>query len=258
MISSMDDGHFTQGVSAVTRWAECTVTGVSIGDVLTQIGASEDGAGAVVDPARRDAVVFGVDGVDAPAVAVAHRVSRRLASGGVEDRNGGVVAAADNQVPDRDALLPRDTDGGRLRVEGVMVDAVVERVGHFGCVAEQQSVLTGLDIDPVGDQGVGGHSDFVAGAQTVAGAVPVDRAAPARGPAVPQGEGRGALRGVVASATLPKASVSRAGRRRVGEHAAARLHRRQLMGVAHRNGLDVGLRCRGEFFIEVTGVLTRA
>ena len=49
---------------------------VAVGDVGAQVVAAEGGAGAVVDAAGGDAVVFGVDGVDAPAAAVAHRIGR--------------------------------------------------------------------------------------------------------------------------------------------------------------------------------------
>ena len=47
-----------------------------------------------------DAVVIGVDGVDAPAVSVAHRVGRPADVGGAVDGDGGVVAAADDEVTD--------------------------------------------------------------------------------------------------------------------------------------------------------------
>jgi hypothetical protein len=102
--------------------------------------------------------------------------------GGVEDGDGRVVPAIDDQVPDRDALSPRDTDAGSLWVDGVVVDATVERVGHFCCVAEQQGFFTGRSVSPVGGQGVGGPGDLVAGMQSARGAVPVDRAAHRRGP----------------------------------------------------------------------------
>jgi hypothetical protein len=48
--------------------------GVAVGDVPAQVVAGEGGAGAVVEAASGEALVFGVDGVDLPAVAVAHRV----------------------------------------------------------------------------------------------------------------------------------------------------------------------------------------
>jgi hypothetical protein len=47
--------------------------GVPVGDVIGQVVGGEDGAGVVVEAAVGDAVVFGVDGVDAPAVAVCAR-----------------------------------------------------------------------------------------------------------------------------------------------------------------------------------------
>src|SRR5262245_38110964 len=167
--------------------------GVAVGDVLSQVVAGEDGACVVVEAAGGDAVVVDVDRVDAPAVAVAHRVGRRFVAGGIEDGDSQVVAAADDQVPDRGMLSPRDTDGGGFWADGVVVDAVVKRVGHFRCVTQQQGVLTGRGVGPVGDQRVGGHGDLVAGVQPVMGAVPVDRAAHRGGPAVAQREGGGAF-----------------------------------------------------------------
>jgi hypothetical protein len=74
--------------------------GISAGDVLAEVVTAEGGAGSVVEAACGDAVMLGVDGVDLPAVAVAHRVGRLVDVGGVEDSDGGVVAAADDQIVD--------------------------------------------------------------------------------------------------------------------------------------------------------------
>jgi len=41
--------------------------------VLAQVVAAQRGAGTVTEAARGDAIVFGVDGEHAPALAVAHR-----------------------------------------------------------------------------------------------------------------------------------------------------------------------------------------
>ena len=51
---------------------------VAVGDVLTQVVPGEGGAGAVIEPAGGDPRVLcgGIDGVDLPAVAVAHRNQR--------------------------------------------------------------------------------------------------------------------------------------------------------------------------------------
>lgn len=81
--------------------------------------------GDALSGVRRDSVAS-----EAPAVAVAHRVGSpgwlRVASR--TDR--GVVTAADDQIPDGHALSPRDTDGGCARLDGVVVDAAAERIGH--------------------------------------------------------------------------------------------------------------------------------
>jgi len=64
--------------------------GVAVGDVLAQVLTGKGGPGAIRQPARGDAMVFGVDGVDAPAVAVAHRVGGLVDVGGVVDAQGRV------------------------------------------------------------------------------------------------------------------------------------------------------------------------
>jgi hypothetical protein len=57
------------------------------------------------------------------------------------------------------------------------VDARVERVSHFSCVAEQQGVLSAFNVGPVCGQSVARHGDLIASVEAVMGAVPVDRAA---------------------------------------------------------------------------------
>ena len=47
---------------------------VPVVNVLVEVVAGEDGAGAVVEAPRGDAVVVGVDGQDVPALSVAHRI----------------------------------------------------------------------------------------------------------------------------------------------------------------------------------------
>jgi hypothetical protein len=54
-----------------------------VGDVAAQILAGKGGPGAIGQPAGGDAVVFGVDSVDAPALPVAHRIGGFVDVGGV-------------------------------------------------------------------------------------------------------------------------------------------------------------------------------
>ena len=114
---------------------------VAEADVLAEVVVVEDDAGPVVETLGSKAIRLGVDRGDAPAVAVAHRRQRLGIGAGLVEVEGGVVAAADDQVPDRDALTPGSGHGGRVGGRSVAMDPRVERVGHFGGVAHQQRVL---------------------------------------------------------------------------------------------------------------------
>jgi hypothetical protein len=65
--------NYVDGVSGDTL---CAVhgDGIAMSDVLAQVLAGESGAGAIGEAAGSNAIVVRVDGVDAPAVSVAHRV----------------------------------------------------------------------------------------------------------------------------------------------------------------------------------------
>lgn len=91
------------------------MTAYPVGDVLAQIVTLKDGAGAVVKPARRNAVALGVDGDHVPALAVAHRIANDFGDiGGVAHINAGLVAPADDHIPLGDALsAPRRGSSGR-------------------------------------------------------------------------------------------------------------------------------------------------
>jgi len=80
----------------------------------------------------------------------------------------------------------RAGDGRRVGVDGLVVDAPVESVGHLLGVTHQQRVPAGGHIGAVGGQSVVGHGDRVAGVQPVMGGIPVHGAADGRRAAVPQ------------------------------------------------------------------------
>ena len=88
-------------------------------------------------------LVVGVDGGDAPAVAVADLIDCvcPAVSGAGLDVDGGVVVAADDEITDAEVLIAgRRARWGRRVGEGV-VQAPVERVGDFPGVADQQRRL---------------------------------------------------------------------------------------------------------------------
>src|SRR6478609_1555381 len=77
-------------------------------DVLAQIVVVEDDAGVVGESFGRNAIRSGVDGGDAPAVAVAdliHHVTTAVA-GARLNGDGGIIASADDEIPDPELLFP--------------------------------------------------------------------------------------------------------------------------------------------------------
>src|SRR5260370_29270322 len=108
--------------------------GVAVGDVVAQGVPGARDARAVAESACGNPIVFGVDGVDAPAVAVAHRVGLLVDVVSVVDAEGGVVAAADDQIADAEAGSAGGGDGGGLGGGGVVAEAPVGRGGHLGGV----------------------------------------------------------------------------------------------------------------------------
>ena len=135
----------------------------------------------------------------------------------------------------------------------VVVDALVERVGHLGGVADQQRVLAGGGVGLVGRQGVGGHGDRIPAMQPVVGAVPADGAAHRRRPTVAQRQRRGAFVGVAHAPHLGKVLCPGQIGAQLGEHAAAGLDRRQLMGIADQDRLGPGAGGGGEELAQVVG-----
>jgi hypothetical protein len=55
----------------------------------------------------------------------------------VVDPDGGVVTPAEDEVADGGAVPARSADRRRVGGDSVVVEALVEGVGHFGGVAEQ-------------------------------------------------------------------------------------------------------------------------
>jgi hypothetical protein len=53
------------------------------------------------------------------------------------EADGGVVAAADDQLTFCDGLPAHPGDGGGVTLDAVVVHALVERAGHFRGVADQ-------------------------------------------------------------------------------------------------------------------------
>jgi hypothetical protein len=94
-------------------------------------------------------------------------------------------------------------------VEALVVDALIEHVGHFGGVTDQERVLTGRGIRFVGRQGVGGHRDRIPATEAVMGAIPADGAAHRCRAAVAQGERSGAFVGVAHAPHLGKVLCTR-------------------------------------------------
>ena len=106
-------------------------------DVLTNVVAVEDGVGSVVEPFGGHSVGVGVEEGDAPALPVAHRVLVVHIGCGRMQGDGWVVAAAQDEIADGDAL-PACTGhelGPGRRPFGV--EAFVEGVGDFTGVAHQ-------------------------------------------------------------------------------------------------------------------------
>ena len=89
---------------------------VAEADVLAQVVAFEDDAGAVVEAFGGNAIGLRVDAGHPPPVPVAHRRHRLSLSVAWWTLDGGVVAAADDQVPDADASGRGRTCRGRPRL----------------------------------------------------------------------------------------------------------------------------------------------
>ena len=85
---------------------------IPVGDVLVEVVPGEHGAGTVIEAAGGDPIVLGVNGVDAPALPVAHRISLLIKVFRVVNVDVGFVAAADNQIPDAEIR-------GRVRLKRV-------------------------------------------------------------------------------------------------------------------------------------------
>ena len=89
------------------------------------------------------------------------------------EREGGVVATADDHIPHRHLLPSGHCHRGRLGVDALVVDAHVQGVDHFGGVAHQQRISTQIRVGAVGSERVGGHSDGIAAVQSVVAAIPI-------------------------------------------------------------------------------------
>ncbi len=204
--------------------------------MLTQIVAFEHHACLIGEPFGGDAVGRLVDARDAPAVAVAHLIRLAVCTGCGVYGDAGVVVTADDEVADADGLVAGRLCGGAVDSEGV-VEARVEGVGHFPGVTYQQRILPGRSVGQVGPQRVGGHRDLIAGVQPMLGAIPAHRPAQPVAVCGAQRQRGVALVGVAHAPHLRKP-------RRPGqliaellEHAAARFHGRQLIGVTHQHRL---------------------
>ena len=96
--------------------------GVAQGDVLAQVVAVEDDAGLIGEPLGGDPAASASTPDHAPAVAVAHLIDPITSAvvGAGRDGDGGVVAAAQDEIADADLLIARqrhsrDRGGGSGR-----------------------------------------------------------------------------------------------------------------------------------------------
>ena len=142
---------------------------------------------------------------------------------------------------------------GAVGGDGVVVEALVERVGHLGGVTHQQRVLAGGGVGAVARERVGGHGDRIPAAQPVVGAVPADGAAHRRRPTVTQRQRRGAFVGVAHPPHLRKVLCPGQIGAELGEHAAAGFDRGQLVGVADQDCLGTGCGGGGQQLAQVVG-----
>ena len=162
---------------------------ISVVDVSAQVVVAEDGSGLIPDAYREQSVDLGVDAGDFPALPVAHRgPGGRLAAALRVDADGGVVAAGDDDVADSDAVPPRPGHGGGVVAEQVAVDALVEGVGDFPAVSDQQAVGVVCVVGGPGGECIVGHGYRVTGVQALLIAVPVDGVSQARWCAVVDGQ----------------------------------------------------------------------
>ena len=143
-------------------------------------------------------------------------------------------------------MLARGRHGGPVGVEGVVVDAPVQRVGHLPGIADQQRVPVGGAVGAVGGEGVGGHGHRIPGVQAVVGAIPADSFAQPVASAVAQRQRRVAFFGVAHPPDLGKPLRPRQIVAQLLEHAAARPHRGQLVGITHQHGLGAARRGGGQ------------
>jgi hypothetical protein len=97
-------------------------------------------------------------------------------------RDRRVVVAGQDEVTDGDAMPAGPGDGGRAVVDGVAVEALVERVSHFGGITEQECIFAGGGVGFVAGERVGGHGDCIPAAQPVVGAVLANSVAHRRRP----------------------------------------------------------------------------
>ena len=191
--------------------------GIAQGDVVAHVVVVEDGAGVVGEAFGGDASGGGIEAGHPPPVAVTDLadVLTALAARAGSHINGGVVAAADDDVALADFLVAVCAHGGALDGQRV-VEAVVERVGHLGGVADQQRVFAGGPVGQVGVVRVGGHRDLVPGVQPAVGAIPADRFTQPVAVPVAQRQGGAAFVGVAHPPHLPRGVGSRADRCTVG------------------------------------------
>jgi hypothetical protein len=150
-------------------------------------------------------------------------------------------------------VSPRGGDRRRIRGDGVVVDALVEGVCHLGGVTQQQRILADRNISAVTSQGVGGHGDRIPGMESIVADVPVDGLADRFGCAVAQREGCGAFLGVAHPPHFGEVLGPGQIGAQLGEHATARLHRGQLVGIPDQDGLHPGGGGGSEQLTQVVG-----